>query len=629
MVNISRHARAMMLATLLLGLAMGAARAAQITGAWTYAFSEYGDIKYPENFAHYDFVNPNAPKGGTLRLGNPDRRTSFDKYNPFTLPENAPMGVEMFMFETLADASWDEPATMYGLLASQMLIAPDYSSVSFRINPLAHFNNGDPVTAEDVKYSFDMAVAVTTTPDYSQNFGGVRDAVVIDPHTVRFDLKVPSRDQIFQLGTVLCIFSHKWGLGPDGKIKPFAQIVNEVPIATGPYLIARGTGQLLDLVRDPRYWARDLGVRKGFYNFDHLLYHYYSDPAAQFEGFKAGDFELKEEYSAKRYVRQYVGRKFRDGEIVKQRLMTQMGFFYEGMLLNTRRPQFSDWRVRSALNYAFDWNWNYIQANGLAERFDGLFQRTPFAASGPLSPGEMALLEPYRKDLLPQVFAVPEPNPDSDTPAQLRANLLHARQLLADAGWTIHPDGLLRNAKGEAFQMEILEDNTQFEATFGRWAESLKNLGITTRIRLVDFAVYLKRLDDFDFDCTLQNFGDIKMPSAVFLKDAFGSVAARTPGSANYMGIAMPAVDHLLDAMTQATSLEELENGARALDRIFIAEHFAVPFIYRPYRLAAYWDIFGIPAVMPKYYSVDYYEIQDGLGGKPWPVSTWWAKDRN
>ena len=464
----------------------------RLRGAWTYAFSEYGDIKYPRGFAHYDFVNPNAPKGGTLRLSNPDRRTSFDKYNPFTLPENAPAGVEMFMFETLTDASWDEPATMYGLVAGEMLIAPDYSSVSFRINPLAHFNNGDPVTAEDVKYSFDTAVSLLASPDYAQNFSGVRQAVVVDPHTVRFDLKQPSRAQIFQLGTVLCVYSHKWGLGSDGKTKPFNQIVNDLPITTGPYLISRGTGQFLDLVRDPHYWARDLGVRRGFYNFDHLVYHLYSDPEAQFEGLRAGDFDLLEEYTAKRYVRQYVGKRFRDGEILKRRLHTQMGFFYEGFQLNSRRPQLSDWRVRSALNYAFDWNWSNIQDYGLDGRFDGLFQRTQFAAAGLPSPGELALLEPYRKDLLPQVFDVPEPNPDSATPARLRANLLHARQLLAAAGWTIHPDGLLRNAKGEAFQIEFLEDNAQFEATYGRWAESLKSLGITTRIRLVDYAVYTR-----------------------------------------------------------------------------------------------------------------------------------------
>jgi microcin C transport system substrate-binding protein len=196
-------------ATVLLLLASLTAQAAPSTavlGAWTYAFAEYGTIKYPEGFAHYDFVNPNAPKGGTLRLSNPDRRTSFDKYNPFTLPQNAPAGVEMFVFETLADASPDEPTTMYGLIASQMLVAPDYSSISFRINPLAHFNNGDAVTAEDVKYSFDMGVSPESIPLYSSVFDDVRDAVVIDPHTVRFDLKVPSRDQIYNLGTELYVF---------------------------------------------------------------------------------------------------------------------------------------------------------------------------------------------------------------------------------------------------------------------------------------------------------------------------------------------------------------------------------------------------------------------------------------
>jgi microcin C transport system substrate-binding protein len=626
MINIARQSGLLVLALAPLCLPSATASAAQVLGAWTYAFSEYGDIKYPQDFAHYDFVNPDAPKGGTLRLSNPDRRTSFDKYNPFTLPETAAAGVEMFMFETLADASPDEPATMYGLIASEMFIAPDYSSISFRINPLAHFNNGDPVTAADVKYSFDTAVSLQAAPDYAQNFTGIRRAVVIDPHTVRFDLKEPSRAQIYQLGTVLCIYSRKWGLGADGKIKPFDQIVKDAPITTGAYVISRGTGQMLDLVRDPHYWATNLGVRRGYYNFEHLLYHYYSDPATSFEGFKAGDFELKEEYSGQRFVRQYVGKRFRDGEIIKRIMPTDGGFFFEGILLNSRRPQLSDWRVRSALNYSFDWSWNRIQAYDLVKRFDGLFQRTEFAATGVPSAGELALLAPYRQSLLPQVFAAPEPDPVSDTPAQLRANLLQARKLLAEAGWTVHEDGVLRNAQGEAFQLEILEDNTQFDNTFGRWAESLRSLGIAMRIRLVDAAVYVKRLDAFDFDGTLQNFGDMKMPSPSTLKDMFGSEAERTPGSDNYMGVSMPVVDHLIDVMTRATSLEELTDGARALDRIFIAEHFAIPFNYRPSHLVAYWNRFGIPAIAPKYYNVEYYIVQDGLGGKALPVATWWVK---
>jgi len=615
------------IATLLMSLACLpaiTAPSASVLGGWTYAFAEYGTIKYPEGFAHYDFVNPTAPKGGTLRLSNPDRRTSFDKYNPFTLPQNAPAGVELFMFETLADASPDEPTTMYGLIASQMLVAPDYSSISFRINPLAHFNNGDPVTAEDVKYSFDMGVSPAAMPLYASTFDDVREAVVIDPHTVRFDLKVPSRDQIYNLGTELYVFSRKWGLDVDGKPKPFNQIVNDLPIATGPYLIAKGTGQILDLARDPKYWARDLGVRKGYYNFDHLLYHYYSDEAARFEGFKAGDYEILEEYSAKRFVRQYVGAKFRDGRIIKKFLPVGMAFFYEGFLLNTRRPQLSDWRVRSALNYAFDWSWSVKQGYDIYARYDGLFQNSEYAAAGLPSRGELALLEPYRKDLPAAVFGVPEPNPVSDTPAKLRANLLHARDLLAQAGWTIHPDGLLRNAKGEAFQMEVLEDNLEFEPIIGRWVQNLNKLGITTRTRVVDFAVYDKRSIEFDFDLTLLNFGYVEMPSPSGLITYFGSQAAITPGSNNYSGVSNPAVDHVLAVMNKATTLQDIIDTSRALDRIFIAEHYAVPYQYRPNTMVAYWNRFGMPSTLPKYYSIDL-----GLWPQPllpWPIATWWDK---
>jgi microcin C transport system substrate-binding protein len=616
------------LSSLLSGFTVQAAPSTQQLGVWTYAFAEYGAIKYPEGFDHYDFVNPNAPKGGTMRLSNPDRRSSFDKYNPFTLPENAPQPVAVFMFETLADPSPDEPATMYGLLANQMLIAPDYSSITFRIDPRAHFNNGDPLTAQDVKYSYDMAVSPLAAPDYSQYFLGVQAATVIDPRTVRFDLKVPSRDQIFQLGTQLYVFSRKWGAGPDGKPKPFDQIVHEEPITTGPYLIAKGTGQMLDLVRDPHYWAQDIGVRRGFYNFDHLLYHYYADPAASFEAFKAGDFELKEEYSAKRFVRQYVGSRFRDGTIVKRRMPIGMGFFYEGFILNTRRPLFADSRVRNALNYAFDWNWNWNQSYRLGRRFSGLFENTPYAAAGPPGAAELRLLEPYRKDLPAQVFGVPEPNPSTDTPAKLRANLLHARQLLADAGWTIHADGVLRDIKGESFQFEILEDDPSFEPVFGRWAESLRKLGITVRVRLVDFAIYEKRMDAFDFDCTMINFGEFMMPSPGLLKDIFGSVAARTPGSNNVMGVSNPAVDHIIDSMAKATTLEELEGASRALDRIFIAEHYAVPYLYYPDSFVAYWDRFGMPSTLPRYFTIETGPL-NGLGAMAWPVSTWWAKNRN
>jgi ABC-type oligopeptide transport system substrate-binding subunit len=621
MINISGIAGPRWLAALALCCAAGPAPAAQVLGVWSYAFSEYGDIKYPENFAHYDFVNPNAPKGGTFRLSQPDRRTSFDKYNPYTLPESSPSAVQQFMFEFLADPSPDEPATMYGLLASQMLVAPDYSAISFRINPLAHFNNGDQVTADDVKYSFDMAVSQVADPGYAQLFNQVKEAIVVDSRTVRFNLKSPSRDQIYYLGTEMAIFSRKWGRGEDGKTKPFNQIVHEKPISTGPYLISRGTGQMLDLVRDPNYWARNLGIRKGFYNFDHLLYHYYSDLAARFEAFKAGDFEMMEETLPKRFVRRYVGSKFRDGEIIKTILPEQMGFYYEGYLLNNRRPQFSDWRVRSALNYAFDWSWSAAQGYDLIKRYQGLFENTSYQAAGLPSPEELKLLEPYRKQLLPQVFGVPESNPVSDTPAKLRANLLHARDLLAQAGWTIHADGLLRNAKGQSFEMEVLEDDLDFEPTLLRWADNLKKLGIMVRLRLVDFAVYEKRADAFDFDCTLFNYGYFQTLSPSYLHAIFSGALVNTPGSYNYMGIANPAIDHLIDVMARATTREQLQTSARALDRVFISEHYGIAYQYRPGRMVAYWNRLGIPAQAPKYYTVE-----DGIDAMAWPVSTWWDK---
>ncbi len=601
-------------------MAYAASQGARL-GVWSHAFAEYGDVKYSKGFEHFDFVNPDAPKGGTLRLSNPDRRTSFDKYNPFTLPASSPAGVELFMFETLAYPSPDELATMYGLVANEMLTAPDFSSITFRIDPRARFNNGDAVTAADVKYSFDMAVSDKAAPSYSGHFAGVRQAVVLDGRTIRFDLKTPSRDQIYRLGTQLCVFSAKWGLDRDGKPKPFDQIIHDEPITTGPYRIYKASARTLDLVRDPNYWAQDLGVRKGFYNFDHLIYHYFIDNAARFEAFKAGDFDILREMRPRRWVRLYTGGRFEDGRITKARLRDGMGFFYEGFVFNSRRPQLQDRRVREALVFAFDWTWSSKQAFDLDERYDGLFQNTIFAASGLPGPGELKLLEPFRKDLPAAVFGRLPENPRDDTPQALRQNLLHARALLTEAGWTIGADGLLRNARGESFELEVLDADLEFAPIVGRWAEDLKKLGITVRQRVVDFAIYEKRIEAFDFDVTLLNLGNVMLPSASVLADWFGSAAAKTEGSNNVMGVSHPAVDHAIEAIGKASSLEEVADAARVLDRIFVTGYYAVPYIYRPFHMVAYWNKFGMPRTSPKYYT-----IEDGIDSMPWPIATWWMK---
>jgi ABC-type oligopeptide transport system substrate-binding subunit len=357
------------LCALVLGVAVAASHGAGSAAAgWSHAFAMYGTPKYPAGFAHYDYVNPDAPKGGTLNLGNPDRGTSFSLLNPYLLNTQYSYGTYFFSFETLCDPSEDEAGVMYGLVAEAILVAPDLSSVSFRINPRAHFNNGDPVTAADVKYSFDTLVSDQANPGYAATLALASRAVVIDARTIRFDLAGRSRDSVYTLGTFLRVFSPKWGMGADGKRKPFSKIIDDLPIGTGAYLVARTyNGRRIDLVRDPNYWARDEGVRRGYYNFDKIVYRYYADNSVQFEALKAGDIDLFWETNLKRWGRQYKGDKFGPGKIVLEALPTGQGTYPRALILNVRRPKFRDARVREALQLSFDFEWLNAQ-NSISSR---------------------------------------------------------------------------------------------------------------------------------------------------------------------------------------------------------------------------------------------------------------------
>ena len=264
---------------------------ASAASAWVHAYAAFGEPKYPRGFSHFEYVNPDAPKGGTLYLRNPDRRQSFDRFNYFIVMGQAPAGMGIFMLESLAVLSADEPRTMYGLLAEEMRIEADLGAISFHLDPRARFSNGDPVTAEDVKYSFDTQAGKYASPSYSTPLAGVRAATVIDERTIRFDLADKSSDTLFKVGTML-VFSHKWGLKPDGTHERFDAIVSEYPITSGPYTIAiADSGRRIEFKRNPDYWARDLRVRRGFFNFDRVVYRYYLDEAVATEAFKAGEFE--------------------------------------------------------------------------------------------------------------------------------------------------------------------------------------------------------------------------------------------------------------------------------------------------------------------------------------------------
>ncbi|MBV9889928.1 MAG: ABC transporter substrate-binding protein [Rhizobacter sp.] len=592
-------------------------------GGWSHAFAMYGTPRYPAGFAHYDYVDPDAPKGGTLNLGNPDRGTSFSLLNPYLLNTQYAYGVYFFSFETLCDPSEDEAGVMYGLLAEAILVAPDYSSVSFRIHRRAHFNNGDPVTAADVKYSFDTLRSEEANPGYASTLALASRAVVVEMRTVRFDLAVRSRDSVYTLGTFLPVFSPKWGTGPDGKRKPFSRILDDMPISTGAYAVSKTyNGRRIDLVRDPNYWARDEGVRRGFYNFDRVVYRYYADNAVQFEALKAGDIDLFWETNLKRWGRQYKGDKFGPGKIILQSLPTGQGTYPRGLIINVRRARFRDARVREALQLSFDFEWLNAQNFNLFARVDSAFSNSEFAASGLPSAGELAILEPFRSRLPAAVFGPPYANPRTDTsPMALRANLKRARDLLAEAGWRPGADRVLRDRQGEPFTLEILNNDPDIGADLEPWLANLARLGIDASIRQVDYALFDKRLNVFDFDVTEINYGEFLLPSATTLKSFYASDQVGKEGSYNYGGVSDPALDAAMAAMDAASTLNELRDAAHAFDRVFMHQHYVVPWSRRPAFNSAWWDRLGMPARRPRYFTL----ISDTNNAEPWPIQTWWA----
>ncbi|MCC6868821.1 MAG: ABC transporter substrate-binding protein [Burkholderiales bacterium] len=602
------------------GVAAKPAAAAPADGTWSYAYVAFGGTpKYGKDFKAFDWVNPDAPKGGTLYLGNPDRRTSFDKFNPFTLKGSPPTGVSILMFETLAVRSGDEPDTIYGLLAEGIKVAPDKSSVTFRINPKAKFYNGDPVTAADIKYSFDMLTSKEAAPAVRASLDKVKFGAILDERTIRFDLEERTDDNVFIIAGIP-VFSPKWGLGADGKPKRFDEIVTEYPITTGPYTIERtDSGRGIEFKRNPDYWARDLPVRKGMFNFDHVVYRLYRDRAVSMEAFKAGEFDLLQEFVPQQYVRGHDGAKWRDGRIVKRAWEYGMGQGFQAYLLNLRRPMFQDIRVREALDYTYDFE--KINVYGLRHRAYSLFSNSDFAAKGLPNEGELKLLEPFRATLPAAVFGEAYVPPRTDTsPNALRENLKKARTLFEEAGWKIGDDGVMRNAKGEPFEFEYLEvQPSNFRNVV--WQRNLAKLGIKMTPRLVDFALYRKRLEAFDFDVVTIRTPDFTIPSALDYTELLGSKAADTPGSGNFRGLKNPAVDAMLEAMSNAKTYDELRDAARALDRIVMQGHYQVPQLFSGAYLMSYWNKFGIPPV-PKYYTTD------ESGDLPvWSVATWWMKD--
>jgi len=569
------------------------------------SIAQYDQPKYPTDFTHFAYADPDASDTGNLTFPNYNQLQSYDSLNPFLLRGAPAPDIQNLMFDTLMQRSWDELASEYPLIANDVEVAPDLSSATFHINPAARFNNGDPITAADVKYSLDTLKGPQASPMFISQFAVIKSATVIDRLTVRFDFNRSERDAPLIAGD-LPVFSTKWGMREDGTRPPFDQISDVPPIASGAYLIEqRKNDKQIVYRRNPDYWAANLPSRRGMFRFKRITFLLYADIYTSLEAFKAGDIDLNVEQSATQWARKYFGKNFRNGMLKKAEFPdgpAQM----QGLMINMRRPMFQDVRVRRALALAFDYDWmNRMMFYGQYRRNESYFDASPFGATGMPGEKELALLEPYRSELPAAVFGPMIKQPDTLAPNSLRGNLREARDLLEQAGWH-YRDGALRDANGKAMAVEVLDDEPGMDRLYLPYMQALNLLGIQTTFREVDAALYQKRVDNFDFDLTTYIYPPVTIPGPELMR-RFGTASAGEPGSENYSGVRSKPVDGLIQDVLKANTLDDLEAATRALDRVLINSYYVVPEYYAPNTRVGYKTGYSHPAIVPtSYQDVDW-----------------------
>jgi microcin C transport system substrate-binding protein len=563
----------------------------------THGLSAFGALKYAADFKHFDYVNPDAPKGGRLATIGTGAVLTFNSFNPFIIRDDAAQGLD-FLFDSLMVRAEDEPDAMYGLIAHAAEIAEDRRSVTFHLRPEARFRDASPLTARDVIFSFEkLRDPAKAHPRFATPLRDVVKAAALDEHTLRFEFQGDNLRDLPLIVASLPIASKAF-YAEDDFYKPSLK----VPMGSGPYDIgAYKTGTNITYKRRPDYWAADLPVNRGRYNFDEIRYEYYRDRTAGLEGFKAGAYDLREEFTSKSWSTEYDIPQVRDGRIKLATLPDERPAGAQGFFINTRLDKFADRRLRKALDYAFDFEWtNKNLFYGLYKRTDSYFVNSDLKAEGPPSEAELKLLEPFRDQLPPEVFGEPYAPPVSDGSGRDRRQLSAASKLLREAGWTVNDRGVRVNAKGEPLTIELLMEDPGVERIFAFYIEKLKSLGIKASIRNIDAAQYQVRLKDFDFDLDMSRFVLGQTPGPE-MRNYWSSEAARTKGSQNLPGIADPVVDRLIDVILQAKSRDELRAAARALDRVLRAGHYWVPQWYKATHHLAFWDRYSWPQTKPKY----------------------------
>ena len=546
--------------------------------------------KYPANFQHFDYVNPDAPKGGTLRQQSVG---GFDSFNPF-IPKGNAVGVGL-IYDSLTYHSPDEPFTEYGLLAERIDKAPDNSYVRFILNPKARFHDGTPVTAEDVIFTFNILLE-KGDPMYRHYYADVAQVVAEDKLRVRFDFKhQDNRELPLILGQIQVLPKHWWAT------RDFSKGDLEPPLGSGPYRIGKvapGSAVTFERVKD--WWAKDLPVSRGLYNFDRIQVDFYRDSQVALEAFKAGQFDVNLEYSAKDWNTGYDSPALRAGKFVQQAIPNHNPAGMQGYVFNLRRPIFQDRRVREAIAQLFDFEWANKQLfYGAYKRTHSYFENSEMAATGLPSEAELKLLEPLRDKLPPEVFSQEFKPPVSDGSGIIREQSRRAYQLLTEAGYRIDNDKMI-GPDGKQLAFEFLNFQPNLERVVLPFKRNLAELGIDLQIRRVDVSQYINRLRSRDFDMTSAIWPQSSSPGNE-QREFWHSSSADNPGSRNLMGLRDPAIDQLVEGLIRSGSREELITHARALDRALLWGHYVVPNYYVDTWRVAYWKRFGRPPVTPLY----------------------------
>ena len=580
------------------------AMAGAADAAPSHCLTLYGECKYKPGFAHFDYVNPRAPKGGEVKLAEVG---TFDTLNPFILKGVKAPGVQT-LYESLMIPSLDEAETMYGLVAESVDIAADRSAATFVLRRQARWHDGTPITPEDVVFSY-TALKDKGDPTYRILYAPITRVEKTGPRAVTFTFNDTKNRELPLLAAQMPILPKHYYDTHDFE----KTTLDEPPLSSGAYRVEQvDPGRSITYARVKDYWGAQLPVNVGQNNFDRLTYEMYRDENVALEAFKAGAYDFRQEYVARNWANAYDSPALREGKFIKRAVPDGVPQGMQGFVFNTRQAKLADPRVREAIDLTLDFAWlNKTIFYGAYLRNTSYFQNTPFAAEGVPAPQEKALLSPYADALPPALFTQPFRLPETDGTGNDRANLIRAQQLLEEAGWVLRGGKRVNARTGEALTLEFMLRQPTMERVVGQMRHNLDKLGIATTLRRVDDAQYQKRVDDHDFDIISAwiNRG-VFYPGAEQVS-LWHSAQADVKGGNNLAGAKNPAVDAALAALTKAQTLPELTAAGRALDRVLLFEHYMIPHWHSGFFRIAYWDKFGMPQVTPRY----------NLG-----FGTWWVK---